>query len=92
MAWSRWCIPAAFELSGSGERGGGEGFVSLLKKGVILATRGGRRIDGSFAALWKRRLSITARTAMMCQAHSALRKHHLVDDLCDYEDMLFEEL
>ena len=80
-------IPAAFELSGRR----GEGFVSLFKKGVALATREGRNNDGSFAALWKRRLSITARTAMMCQAHYALRKY-LGDDLCDYEDILYEEL
>ena len=46
---------------------------------VALATGEGRNTDGSFAALWN--LSITARTAMICQAHYALRKH-LADDLC----------
>ena len=50
--------------------------VSLFKKGVKLATREGRNSDGSFAALWKRRLSIMARKiAMKQQAHYALRQY-----------------
>ena len=61
-------------------------FVSLFKEGLALATREGRNIDCGLAALWKRILSITAITAMMCQAHYALRKH-LADDLCDYDEL-----
>ena len=60
-------IPAAFELGGKW----GEGFVSLLKKLNAPATREGRNIDDSFAALWKRRLSITVTTATMCNLQSS---------------------
>ena len=74
-------ILAAVELS----RSSGEGMVSLFKKGVKLATREGRNSDGSFVALWKRRLSIMARRSMMYQAHYASRKH-LRNDLPDYEE------
>ena len=58
-------IPAAFEMSGRW----GEGLISLFKKGVTLATKEGKNIGGAFANQWKRRLSITARKAMMRQAH-----------------------
>ena len=61
----------------------GEGLISLFKKGVKLATKEGKNIAGTFATQCKRRLSITARKAMMGQAHHALRTY-LRDDLQDY--------
>ena len=72
-------IPAAFEMSGRW----GEGLISLFKKGVKLATREEKNVVGTLATQWKRRLSITARKAMMIQAHHALRTY-LRDDLQDY--------
>ena len=71
-------IPAAIELNGRW----GEGMVLLFKKVVALATREGRNEGGYFATLWKRRLSIVARTAMITQAHYALRKQDQ-DDMSD---------
>ena len=49
------------------------------------ATREGRNSDGSFAALWKRRLSTMAGRFMMQEAQYALRKH-LRNDFPDYDD------
>ena len=72
-------IPAAIELIGRW----GEGMVLLFKKMVALATREGRNEGGYFATLWKRRISIVARTAMITQAHYALRKQDQ-DDMSDF--------
>ena len=62
-------FPAAIEMSGRW----GEGLVSLFKKGASLATKEGTNTAGKFATLWKRRLSITARRAMMSLPHHAMR-------------------
>ena len=70
-------IPAAIEINGRW----GEGIVLLFKKVVARATREGRNEGGYFATMWKLRLSIFARTAMIAQAHYALRKQ-------DQDDML----
>ena len=50
--------------------------------------REGRNEGGCFATVWKRRLTIVARTTMIDQAHCVLRKHltddmdgHLADDM-----------
>ena len=64
--------------------------VLLLKKVVALATREGRNEGGYFATLWKRRISIVARTAMITQAHYALRKQDQDDmSTSEYDDRMF---
>lgn len=56
--------------------------VLLLKKVVAVATRERRNQGIYFATLWKRRLSIVTRTAMITQAHYALPKQEQ-DDMSD---------
>ena len=50
-----------------------------LTRGVSLAAREGKNTAGKLALPWKRRLSVTARRAMVRQAHDALRTY-LRDD------------
>ena len=60
--------------------------ASLFKKGIKLANKERKNTTGAFAARWKRRLSITAKKAMMSLlAHHALRTC-LRDELEDYVD------
>ena len=75
-------ISAAFDLREMGRRANIA--LSVPKQqgeGVCTCNSRDKKHRWQFrSTIWKRRLGITARTAMMCQAHYALRKH-LADDL-----------
>ena len=75
-------VSAAVELSGRW----GEGMIQLIKMAVALAAKEGRNANGHFANLWKRRISLATRKAMIYQTHYALRKP-LREDHPDYDEL-----
>jgi hypothetical protein len=63
-------IPAAIEMPGRW----GDGLVFLIQKACALAKLNSRDNSGLFGAVWKRRIAIVHRTAMVQQAQQSLMK------------------